>query len=160
MRFVRVKEKEPDQRWFVFQLDKQEMECLLTALGYYPVLELYYQPLSRHAGVDEEKQRLLEEVTRDRRNDRKKEVHAFLSNPKYFHWDSPGHYRLTLTPLEVEWLLQVLNDIRVGCWSHLGSQELDQMTEENLDEEQCRERAIMDLCGYFQMGLLQAFKDA
>jgi hypothetical protein len=160
MKFLRVREKEPNLRWFVFQLDKQEVDCLKMALAHYPMLDVYSQPLSRQGGANEDQQRLLDEVTRGWRAERRKQVLAFLSHSKYFRWESPGHYRLTVTPEEAEWLLQVLNDIRVGCWSHLGGLELEELEKSKLDDDQCRERAIMDLCGYFEMGLLEAFKSA
>lgn len=158
MKFVRIREKPSGLRWFVFHLGKQEVECLEAALGFYPLLEIVYQPLSRSGSVGRDKQELLDDITRDRRTVRKKEILEFLSNSKNIRWDAPGTYRLALTMEQADWLLSVLNEIRVGCWNYLGCPELNKLNEREMDDEQCRERAIMDLCGYFEMGFLEPFK--
>lgn len=60
--------------------------------------------------------------------------------------------RLTLTSESREVLLQILNDIRLGCWHALGGPEnLEQSVAPGPGQD---ERAVMDLAGYFEMGLL------
>ena len=65
-----------------------------------------------------------------------------------------GGFDLTLTSAEIEWLLQVLNDVRVGCWLTLGEPEPGE--EPEVSEENARYLIAMELCGLFESELLSA----
>jgi hypothetical protein len=65
---------------------------------------------------------------------------------------------LNLSGEQLEWLLQVLNDIRVGSWVQLGSPDTDTVRRGGLTPEEARAVAAMDMSAYFQSGLLEAFK--
>ena len=55
---------------------------------------------------------------------------------------------------EVEWLLQVLNDVRVGSWLALGEPERGQ--EPAVTAQNARYLLALELCGLFQSVLLAA----
>ncbi len=61
--------------------------------------------------------------------------------------------RLRLRRNRVNWLLEVLNEIRVGHWHQLGSPDIDEtvLTPENIEQY-----ISMQLCAEFQMVLLDA----
>jgi hypothetical protein len=65
--------------------------------------------------------------------------------------------RLTLTNVEIDWLLQVLNDIRVGLWLKLGSpdQEVEFL---GTKPEEVRDHSLMQLAGHFQSFLLYSLE--
>ena len=65
------------------------------------------------AAGPEANQQLLDEALAEQRAENKKQVQALLADPRRFEHTETGA-RLSLSPAEVEWLLQVLNDIRVG----------------------------------------------
>ncbi|HWH68747.1 MAG TPA: hypothetical protein VNT26_05145, partial [Candidatus Sulfotelmatobacter sp.] len=108
----------------VFQLGKREKRLLLQVLNLYPCLPPAHQPLSKSAALPDQEasQHLLEEALSEQRAENKKQVQALLADPQRLT-ENPLGWLLTLTPVEVEWLLQVLNDIRVGSWVLLGSPE-------------------------------------
>ena len=68
----------------------------------------------------EANQQLLDEALAEQRAENRRQLQALLADPRRFAHTETGA-RLSLSPAEVEWLLQVLNDIRVGSWVRLGS---------------------------------------
>jgi hypothetical protein len=81
-------------------------------------------------------------------------VRAFLAEPARFR-PGPRGLELTLTAADLEWLLQVLNDIRVGSWIALG--EPDETHPPEVAGANARPVVALELCGYFQSTLLTAF---
>jgi hypothetical protein len=67
--------------------------------------------------------------------------------------ENQAAWRLVLSPADVEWLLQILNDIRVGSWLMLGSPEEEL---EVLSEKNAPHLLAMHMSGHFQMELLEA----
>ena len=99
-----------------------------------------------------ETQELLEEALASQRAENKKTLEAFLADAKRFRKTETG-WKLTLTLVEAEWLLQILNDIRVGSWIRLGSPE---NFHDILNEENAGDVGAMEIAGHFQSGLLIA----
>jgi hypothetical protein len=142
-----------------FQISKLEKALLLATVQIYPVLD----PSHHHLTKDPEdappgEQRLLEEAMARQRSEHKAKVDGFLrAEAPVFREDGDELY-LTLTGEDLEWLLQVLNDIRVGSWVQLGSPNVDTVRRGGLSAEEARSVAAMDMSAYFQSGLLEAFK--
>ena len=100
-------------------------------------------------------QRLLDEALAEQRAENKKQVQALLADPRRFEPTQTGAH-LSLSRAEVEWLFQVLNDVRVGSWVRLGSpegkpREVTPATAPHL--------VAMEMAGYFQMQLLEALDE-
>jgi hypothetical protein len=57
----------------------------------------------------------------------------------------------------MEWLLQILNDVRVGCWVKIGRPELEPLRKTQLTADESRALSALELSGFFQMILLGAF---
>ncbi len=72
--------------------------------------------------------------------------------------ETDGAHRLTLSSPQMEWLLQVLNDIRVGSWLILGEPDEKKGKPIELNDANARYYAAMEFCGLFQMTLLDAFQ--
>ena len=62
----------------------------------------------------------------------------------------PTGFLLVLDGAEMEWLLQVLNDIRVGSWLLLGSPDEKKGKSARLNLQTARYLWTMELCGHFQ----------
>jgi hypothetical protein len=142
---------------FQFQLGKREQHFLLETLKLYPRVPSAHQPLSRAANLPdrEANQHLLDEALAEQRAENKKKLLAFLAKPQRFTESSAG-VLLKLSPSEIEWLLQVLNDIRVGSWLLLGSPE---EKIDRLDETTSPHVWVMEMAGFFQMRLLEAWEE-
>ncbi len=109
---------------FVFAISKRERKLLLGVLKLYPLIPATHHRLSKSPKTTEESenQRLLEESLAAHRQENQKRVLAMLNEPERFRAKASG-YDLELSRSEVEWLLQVFNDVRVGSWIALGSPE-------------------------------------
>ena len=140
----------------VFLLGSREKRSLPQVLHLYPRVPAAHHVLSKSGRLPDAQanQRLLDEALTEQRAENKKLVQALLADPRRFEPTETGA-RLSLARTEAEWLLQVLNDVRVGSWVILGS-----------PEEKPAEVTIatapyfvaMELAGYFQMQLLEALE--
>jgi hypothetical protein len=137
-----------------FQLSEREKRLLLQVLQLYPRVPSAHQPLSKSGRLPDqaENQRLLDEALAEQRAENRKQLQALLANPGRFQQAEAG-WHLQLSRSEVEWVLQVLNDVRVGSWVILGSPEGKL---EGLDARTAPHFWAMEMAGYFQMQLLEA----
>jgi hypothetical protein len=137
----------------VYLLHDREKQLLLQTLKLYPLVPASHHRLSK--GNDsqqaEENQCLLEEALEEQRQENRRQVLAMLDDPQRFRETQKG-LELTLTPAQIEWLLQVLNDVRVGSWLALG--EPEQGDEPEVTEENARYLLALELCGLFESILL------
>lgn len=143
---------------FQFRLGRREKQALLDLLKLYPCLPAAHQPLSKGGGlpIAETGQGLLDEALAEQRQENRRRLQALLAEPGRFQEQQSG-WRFSLSPAEVEWLLQVLNDIRVGSWVRLGSPE---SRLRRLDEKTIPHYWAMELSGQFQIELLEATQGA
>ncbi len=138
----------------VFTMNEAEREILLETLQLYPLVPATHHRLSKAAATQsEENQRLLEEALTQQRAENRKELDALLNDPVRFK-KVGQNFRLRIKITELEWLLQVFNDIRVGCWLQLGEPDEDQPP--TITVENFRYGFTMDVCGMFQSALLAA----
>ena len=146
-----------DKDQFVFHVGKREKRLLFEILKLYPLIPAAYQRCSKSAGDAAEKasQQLLKEALAAQRRENKKQVLAMLNEPERFQETESG-FRLTLSSPRMEWLLQVLNDIRVGSWIGLGSPDTEKGEEIPLTAESAPHLWVMEAAGHFEMSLLGA----
>ena len=98
-----------------------------------------------------EREKLLHESLAEHRRELKRLAQELLSDEK---WQSAtAGAVLTLSSETREVLLQILNDIRVGCWRALG--EPADLEEPPASRRGLGHRTLMDLAGYFEMNLLE-----
>jgi hypothetical protein len=144
------------QTRLVFHLGQREKQSLGSILKLYPRVPSAHHVLSKSGQLPdaEANQQLLDEALAEQRAENKKQVQALLADSRHFA-DTETGGRLSLTRVETEWLLQVLNDIRVGSWVILGSP--DNKPAE-LTPANARHFLAMEMAGYFQMQLLEALE--
>lgn len=140
---------------FVFQLRKREQQLLFDTLQLYPLVPPAHHRLAKTdpSPAAAEMQSLLDEALAEERRENRKRVLALLAKSHRFNEATRG-FELTLTRAQMEWLLQVLNDVRVGSWLALGEPEAGQ--EPELNEANARYLLALELCGLFQSLLLEA----
>jgi len=142
----------------VFHLGKRDKQFFLEVLKLYPRMPSAHQRLSKTAPVPDEKsnqhQQLLDEALAEQRAENKKLLDELLADSDRFKETETGA-RLSLLAGDVEWLLQVLNDIRVGSWVRLGSPE-PKLEFAELNHLTAPDYWAMELSGYFQVHLLRA----
>ena len=104
---------------FSFQMDGREKPAFFRLLQLYPLVPATHQKLSWGEARLEDQQ-LLEEALAAQRAQNQKRLLALMNARSRFQENQHG-YHFTLKRAELEWLLQVLNDVRVGGWLLLGS---------------------------------------
>jgi hypothetical protein len=139
----------------VFHLGPREKDLLFQTIKLYPLVPASHYQLSKskNAAQSDENQRLLDESLAEQRQQNRKQVLELLNDPQRLRETKSG-FELKLAPTQMEWLLQVLNDVRVGSWLSLGEPEPGK--EPELTEQNARFLLAMELCGAFESMLLAA----
>ena len=109
--------------------------------------------------ADAENQTLLEEAIAAQQQTHKQQVEALLANKARFVEESGG-FRFALDRDQVEWLLQVLNDVRVGSWLILGCPDPEAGKPPKPTPKNAPFLLAMELCAHFQYELLEALDQA
>ena len=148
-----------DGESFLFHISKREKGLLLEVLKLYPLIPIAHHRVSRTTAAPPvaESQKLLESALADRTRENKRQLLAMLTRESR-RQEADGGHRLKFTAPQMEWLLQVLNDIRVGSWLILGEPDEKKGKPIELKDENARYYAAMEFCGLFQMTLLDAFQ--
>jgi hypothetical protein len=141
----------------VFEISLPEKRLLFEVLKLYPLISATHHRLSKTAKTakHDENQRLLEESLAAQRQENRKNVRAMLNEPGRFQAAASG-FQLTLSGPEIEWLLQVLNDVRVGSWIALGSPDPEQGKKIVFNEKILPYFRMMELAGAFETVFLDA----
>ena len=143
-----------------FHISKREKGLLFEVLKLYPLIPIAHHRVSRTTAAPAmESQKLLEGALADSTQENKRQLLAMLKRETRLQ-ESDGAHRLTLSAPQMEWLLQVLNDIRVGSWLILGEPDEKKGKPIELNDENARYYAAMEFCGLFQMTLLDAFQQS
>lgn len=149
-----------DDQQAVFHLTKREKETLLEVLKLYPVLNSSFQPLSKT--TDPEKlhadQELLEQSLLEHKELNRQFLQKLFANPQRLCAHGQG-WRLTLEAGEVDWFLQVLNDIRVGKWYQAGCPDESEGRPLNLTAANLECLWAMEVAGSFQWQIIEALEN-
>jgi hypothetical protein len=144
-----------------FLIGKREREMLFSLLQRYPaVLTAHYRdrnpPKDDHARKNQE---LIEEALAEQQKESKKQLEQMLAESGRFIENDFG-FTFTLSHSEIEWMLQMLNDVRVGSWIQLGEPDPDSPEKPPLNEQTVMLYWSMEIAGLFQHALLEATKPA
>jgi hypothetical protein len=140
---------------FTFRFEPAEREWFRHILDMYPVQQTPLKPINEDPGANE----LLGKALADGRKKLQEEADVFLKagkleiDPAFNEfWD------LTLQELEIEELLQILNNVRVGLWLRLGKPEpsIEELLPKEPSEDQVRAHMVMHVCAAWQGTLMSA----
>jgi hypothetical protein len=151
-----VRQLKATSRAWTFALTDREREFLLAVLRAYPVLPPDYQPLSRDSAdrVSPEDLHLLHDALAEQRGAHQARLRRWLRSGSRFR-PCEQEWQFNLARTDLDWMLQVLNDIRVGHWLKLGCPE-DIHDPESLLRQDPAAFFYMEAAGMFQMQFLQA----
>lgn len=140
----------------LLDLSQRETRVFLAMLALYPRIPPAHHRLSKSGKLPDAdaNQRLLDDALAEQRAETRKQLQSLVADPKRFRKTDQGG-RLKVTHTEADWLLQVLNDVRVGSWVLLGSPE-EKLEAALLNKGTARLFWEMEMAGYFQMHLLAA----
>ncbi len=149
MKLLRATEQER-----VYAVRPSELQMLLVVLGCYPALTRS-RAISKSGDSEQlgDAQKLLDEAMSERRQTMRQELDTWMKSPERFH-QAGNHFEWRVENDHREWLLQIINDVRVGSWVELGSPDDFDASQQQVDEESARHLALMELAGMFQSVLL------
>ena len=139
-----------------FQLAAQEKKLLFQILRLYPVIPAQYQRLSKTEDQSENEE-LLEEALAEQRAENRQQLMTWLKAKSRFRKNKKG-WRFSIPAARMEWLLQMLNDVRVGSWVALGSPEGLEKMFTVLTKQNAPHFWAMELAGHFQGVMLEALQ--
>jgi hypothetical protein len=152
MKLVRNRER------FILELDGREYGLLREVLSLYPRIPPGYHQLNptgdpAQTAAD---QRLLEEALRAQKEESRRQLEAWLraiESPR----QPDGLWQVAFSETDLDWFLQVLNDVRVGSWLRLGAPAEPHAVV--LNEENWNDFVALEFCGYTQSVLLGSLGD-
>lgn len=139
---------------YVFHVARRERVLLTHVLKMFPVSGGPVAPLSKSGDEAKlaEHELALAEALAEQRAEHKRLMDAFLGEQGRFAEEKNG-FRLRLTTAQFDWLLRVLNEVRVGLWVKLGRpEELAPLVESG----EIDSVVAMEICAFFQSRLLAA----
>ena len=141
-----------------FSLNRAEKGAFTEILDLYPLVPATHLRLSKSitGRKADEGQRLLDDALAEQRTEHRQRLQAWLKTPQRFRPTKTGCI-LAVDRTDAEWLLQVLNDIRVGSWLLLGAPE-DRLEPDEVDPKLQSLWATMEISGLFQISLLHALE--
>lgn len=145
-----------NENGYGFEFNLREKQLLFKVLSLYPLVPPSHHHLTRKsASAGDEQQKLLDESLASHRVESRQRVQALINNPKNFPAFGSG-FRWFAARAEMEWMLQVLNEVRVGSWLALGSPNLQQPKHAVPTAENEAHYWAMDLAGTFEMIFISA----
>ena len=143
-----------DKGNYRFEIEAKEKALLFKILRLYPVIPAAHQRLSKSEDRPED-QKLLDAALAEQRAHNKKQLLVMMSS--LFRKGKTG-WRFTVSAAQMEWLLQALNDIRVGSWLALGSPDGPVEILAALNDKTAPDFWAMEVSGHFQAVLLAAVR--
>jgi len=135
---------------FVLGFDPAEKQALLDTLKGFPSVPPSHHRLSKSSLLaTTENQELLDESLAAQRAQNIKQISVLLTKPGRLKRVA-NQWQFTVTRPEIELLLQVINDVRVGSWIALGSPDLEQENGMVFDEKTLPLILRMELSGYLE----------
>jgi hypothetical protein len=139
-----------------FEFNLREKQLLFKVLSLYPLVPAAHHRITwKSPAAGDERQMLLEESLASHRAEARQRVQALINNPKNFPAFGSGFRWLTARG-EMEWILQVLNEVRVGSWLALGSPNLQQSKHAVPTAENEVHYWAMDIAATFEMIFVSA----
>jgi hypothetical protein len=140
-----------------FLIGKRERDVFLGLLRRYPVLSGAHYRSRGGAKSDAARanQELLEEALAEQQRENRRNLEEMLAQPARFQ-ESEFGYTFTLSAAELEWMLQILNDIRVGSWVQLGEPNTNLPGFPQVNEQNIEVAWALEIAGNFEQSLLDA----
>ena len=140
----------------ILELTQRDGEVLGDLLSLYPIKASTYYRLSKQKDPRAD-HKLLDQILSEKKAESKRRLATFISELKRLPAHN-GKIRLHLDRVQIDWLLQVLNELRVGSWFALGSPDEKHGEAPQITERTAAYFCALRLTDYFQSNLLQALR--
>ena len=90
--------------------------------------------------------------------ERHRQIKAWIKTIHPFKQEGVTTYTIEFEPEKADWLIEILNDIRVGCWLSLGCPSPEDLTGADWKKEDWPTLWSMELSGMYQSVLLKCLE--
>ncbi|MGH7867512.1 MAG: hypothetical protein ACREP9_07745 [Candidatus Dormibacteraceae bacterium] len=142
---------------FVLKLGSRERVLLVGLLRLYPCVPSNFMPISKSGNLPDaaSSQKLIDEALAEQRSENKRQVRRFIDDRARWH-EHNGVFQASFSAAEIDWLLEILNDIRIGSWMILGSPE-ERL--EIVNQETAPHLWAMEMAVFFQMRIIHSLDE-
>ncbi len=143
---------------FELHLDETEWLAFLKLLSQYPCRSAENHSLTRRDTPDpdlEESNQLLRDSVVAHQGERAGQLNHWLASLKQRFSGTCNEFRLEFDPERADWLVEILNDIRIGNWLDLGYPTPDEVASKDWKPEDWVKLSSMEISGMFQAILLK-----
>jgi len=146
--------RQTDEDWH-YLLDENEFIVLQALLEKFPFTDPVRGKITKTDGEPKtrDREKLLNESLAEHRKELQEMAGHLIAPEKLQHQGKD--FEMILSPDERETLLQILNDIRIGCWHALGQPDKLEPKSEQLSEEELANFSLMNVAGYFEHSLVE-----
>ncbi len=139
----------------VIAMSEAEGDLLVEVFSAYPLVANETRNLTKSGDHDElqEDTELLRSSIEETNQLNRSRLDDWLSHPDTFRQSSEQRL-LTVKAEDTDWMLQILNDLRVGSWQQLGCPSQEELSELSLNADTFRPVCTMELAGILQTILL------
>jgi hypothetical protein len=138
-----------------FLIGKRERELFIALLRRYPVISTSHFSARKLGESERKNQELLQEALAEQQRENRRNLEEMLGQAGRFTESELG-FSFTLSAAELEWVLQILNDIRVGSWVQLGEPDISIRHLPEGSEQKMELAWAMEMAGLFEHSLLEA----
>jgi len=152
---VRLVSSDKEAGKFTFRFEQAEREWFRHTMSLYPVQEASLNRIENDPGANE----LLDKALAENRKQLREEADILLkAGTLEINSEFKEFWDLTLSATEIELLLQILNNVRVGLWLRLGKPDpsIEELLPTKPNEEQVRSHMVMHVCAAWQGTLMAA----
>jgi hypothetical protein len=137
-----------------FDLNQNEFDLLCHLLKKFPFTEIVPAKISMTDADPKsvEREKLLNESMAEHRKELQRQAVNLITGNKLKKVEKC--HLLTLSAVDREIMLQILNDIRVGCWHALGEPKSLELQKLDCSAQELRYQSLMNLAGYFEHHLI------
>lgn len=142
---------------FTFRLPEAERDLFVHILQQYPAAPPSAFPVLRreNSPQDHDEECWMQELLAEEKQRQGRAVRAWIDKEPALRSTGKAS-NLQLLPESAAWLVEILNEVRVGKWHQLDCPSSQQMTKLSTDAEFAPDIWIMEAASMFQMSFLSA----
>ena len=144
---------------FELQMEEAEWESFSNLLSQYPLTPADHHSLNSKTNPDpdlKESDQWLRDSVSNHQTDREIQINKWIQSIKPVDTDAEITYPVPFDPERADWLIEILNDLRVGSWMSLDCPTTEDLTSKSWESKDWPRIWTMEASGMYQSILLQA----
>ncbi len=144
---------------FELQMEEEEWESFSDLLAQYPLTPADHHSLNSKSNPDpdlKESEQWLRDSVSNHQTDREAQIKKWIQSIKPSNNDADLMYPISFDPERADWLIEILNDLRVGSWMSLDCPSADELSGKSWESKGWPRIWIMEASGMYESILLQA----